>query len=473
MRVAIIGGGVTGLAAAYALERQPVETVLFESSSRLGGKLQTEYAGDLILERGPDALFLRNSSTPDLLAELGLGDEVVRADLRHRKVTILRGGDFYPLPEGMESGIPRSIWPMATTRLLSPLGKARAAAEVLLPRANMRNEDESVDGFVRRRFGAEVAERIAAPLLGAIYSNDTRQLSLMATVAHLRAYEQEHGSLLLASLRGRLPGTRPSWNRGEPPRSPFIALRGGLGRIVERLRDSLARTQVRLITSVRKVSQTADGYDLELGDGQHHPVDRVILATPAFVTADLVESLSPQAAACLRTIRYASATVVALVFPPNTNLDVAPGSSGFLVAPGEPSMLAAVSWTSRKWPHCAPGGELLVRCHLHPDDKPELAELSDVALIEAVRGELRDLVGLDGEPWVRRVYRWPRSVPSYDVGHRERVRAIESRLAEFPGLVLAGAGYHGVGLPDCLRQGMQAADECCSASVPTAAATTT
>jgi protoporphyrinogen/coproporphyrinogen III oxidase len=463
MRVAIIGGGLTGLAAAYTLEKQPVETMLFEASARLGGKVQTEYPGSLVVECGPDALFVRNPSTLDLLAELGLGDEVVRADPRYRKVTILRGGKFYPLPDGMESGIPRSIWPMASTRLLSPLGKARAAAEVLLPKAATYGADESVDAFIRRRFGAEVAERIAAPLLGAIYSNDTRQLSLMATVAHLRAYEQEHGSLLLASLRGRLPGARKNGS-GQPAPSPFVALRGGLARIVERLRAGASRTDLRLHTSVRRIAQSGSGYDLELSDGQHYLMDRVILATPAFVTADLVQSLSPEAAAGLRTIRYASATVVALAFPPGTHLDVASGSTGFLVSAGESSMLAACSWTSRKWPHCAPGGELLVRSHLHTDEKPELAALNDASLIEGVRHELRALVGLDAEPRLTRVYRWPRSVPSYDVGHRERVRAIEAALDGFPGLILAGAGYHGVGLPDCLRQGLQAASDCSSSA---------
>jgi oxygen-dependent protoporphyrinogen oxidase len=465
MKVAIVGGGVTGLTAAYALERQPVDTVLFESSHSLGGKVQTDYHGDLVLERGPDALFLRGPFALELLTELGLGDEVVRADPRHRKTTILRGGRFHPLPDGMESGIPRSIWPMATTRLLSPLGKARAAAEVLLPRARSGGADESVDSFIRRRFGGEVAERIAAPLLGAIYSNDTGQLSLLATVAHLRAYEQEHGSLLLASLRGRLPGARPTGN-GQAAPSPFLALRGGLARITERLAAAAARTDIRLNTSVVSIAQTAAGYELGLSDGQHQYANHVILTTPAFIAADLLEPLSSVAAAGLREIRYASAMVVGLAFAPGTDLTVPPGSSGFLVSPGEPSMLAACSWTSRKWPHSAPDGELVVRCHLHPDDKPWLSNLSDARVIDGVRGELRDLVGLNAEPLVQRVCHWPRSVPSYDVGHRERVRAIEAAMSEFPGLILAGAGYHGVGLPDCLRQGLEAARECCPDLVP-------
>jgi oxygen-dependent protoporphyrinogen oxidase len=242
-------------------------------------------------------------------------------------------------------------------------------------------------------------------------------------------------------------------------------VRGGLARIIEHLRAGAARTDIRLNTSVVGLAQSGDGYDLELSTGQHQFVNRVILTTPAFVTADLVEPLSPTAAAGLRSIRYASAAVVALAYRASTTLGVTAGSSGFLVSPGEPSILAACSWTSRKWPHSAPDGELVVRCHLHPDEKPGLGTLSDPLLIERVRAELRDLVGLHAEPLVSRVYRWPRSVPSYDVGHHARVRAIEAAIQAFPGLILAGAGYHGVGLPDCLRQGLQAASECCSSAV--------
>jgi protoporphyrinogen/coproporphyrinogen III oxidase len=459
LRVAIVGGGVTGLAAAYSLEQrsEPSAVTLLEASHRLGGKVQTDRIGRLVLERGPDALFLRSPFALDVLGRLGLGDEVVRARASHGQSAILRGGRFHPLPEGMESGVPRTIGPMVTTRLLSPLGKVRAAAEVALPRARV-NADESVDAFVRRRFGAEVAERIAAPLLGSIYASDTRELSLLATLPHLRNWEQEHGSLLRASLSGRLPGGR----RSPTSPSPFISLRPGLTSLVTSLRAGCCRTEVLLGATVTAIEPMACGFELQVAGGQRLTADRVILAAPAFVSGDLLEPLSPAAAAHLRAIQYASATVVALVFSPEAAAAV-PHGSGFLVAPGEASLLKACSWSSQKWPHCTPDGELLVRCHLHSDTRAD-----DATLVEAVRTELRELVDLRAEPVLARVYRWPRSVASYAVGHLERLHAIQAALAEFPGLVLAGAGYHGVGIPECLRQGEEAAAAVLELSPPLA-----
>jgi oxygen-dependent protoporphyrinogen oxidase len=457
LRVAIVGGGVTGLAAAYALEQrpEPIVVTLLEASRRLGGKVQTDRIGRLVLERGPDALFLRSPFALDVLGQLGLGDDVVHAQPSQRQGAILRGGRFHPLPEGMESGVPRTIGPMVTTGLLSPLGKVRAAAEVALPRARVKG-DESVDAFVRRRFGAEVAEWIAAPLLGSIYANDTRELSLLATLPHLRNWEQEHGSLLLASLRGRLPGAR----RNPTGLSPFISLRTGLTSLVAALHAGCGRTEVRLGATVTAIEPIASGYRLQVAGAQGMVADRVILAAPAFVSGDLLEALSPAAAAHLRAIRYASATVVALLFSSEAAAAV-PHGSGFLVAPGEASLLKACSWSSQKWPHCTPDGELLVRCHLQsetPDD--------DATLVEAVRTELRELVGLRAVPVLARVYRWPRSVASYSVGHLERLHAIGAALAEFPGLVLAGAGLRGVGVPECLRQGIAAAERALQSCEP-------
>lgn len=460
LRVAIVGGGVSGLAAAYALARSPVpvHVSVMEADQSLGGKIQTDRIGRLIVERGPDALFLRDADTLDVLQLLGLRDEVVRSDPAQRATTILSRGRFHALPEGMETGVPRSIWPMARTRLLSPVGKLRAAAEVGVPRSRSTG-DESVDAFVRRRFGAEVAQRVAAPLLGGIYSSDTRELSLMATLPHLRKWEQEHGSLLLASIRGRLPGAP----RSPSAPSPFISLRHGLSTLVSALRDGCPRADFYLSTRVKRLSFDAESreFGLDCGDGRRLAADRVILATPAFSSADLVQPLSPAAAAGLRAIRYATATVVALVFGPEVAAAI-PRGSGFLVAPDEPSPLKACSWSSRKWPHCAPDGEVLIRCHLRPD----VGVSDDASLVRAVLGELGQWIGLRAEPLLTRVYRWPRAIPSYGVGHLERRRGIEAALVEFPGLVLAGAGLRGIGIPECLRQGMAAAEQAVSAARP-------
>ncbi len=456
LRVAVVGGGVTGLAAAYALERRAeatnraVDVTLLERDDRLGGKVQTERVGSLLIEQGPDALFLRSPFALDLLREIGQQDQVVRADTRHGSATILWRGRLYPLPAGMEGGVPRAVWPLATSNLLSPLGKLRAALEVAVPRGRS-TADESVDAFVRRRFGGEVAERVAAPLLGNIYNNDTRRLSLLATAAHLRETERHSRSLLLAALTGRAGQPRP---RGGV--SPFAALRGGLATLPSALAARLRATRVLLSAPVRALDARGDGFVVECEDGRRIEVDRLILATPTWATAELLAPLAPGAAGPLAGIRYASTAIVALAFDAEGGRTLPPGG-GFLTAPGEPGLMAACSWTSRKWPHCAPEDQLLLRVHLHAEGHPGLLETDDRALVNSVRQELGDLVGLRGSPRVSRVYRWPRSIPSYDLGHLDRVRAANEALRALPGLVLAGAGYRGAGIPECLRQGVDAA----------------
>jgi len=460
LRVAVIGAGVTGLAAAYSLERQgslpggvPVETTLIEAGTTLGGKVQTDHVAGLHIERGPDALFLRSAYALDLLRNLGLEDQIVRANQEHRQAAILRQGRLYPLPAGMESGVPRRVWPLLRSGILSPRGKLRAGMEVLLP-ARESAGDEAIDTFVRRRFGAEVADRVAAPLLGGIYSGDTRQLSLRATLPHLSAWEREHRSLLLASWLGRLPVTAG----GSGGASPFVTLRGGLSLLPSALAAQLKRTETRIGTRVQTVARAPGwgaGYFVRLSDGSELRVDRVIVTVPAFAAAHILSELSSDLAAQLSAIHYTSVIVVALAFEQGS-VTLPPGS-GFVVAPGESSALSACSWSSHKWPHTAPAGHALVRAHLHPDEGSGLLDQTDAALVALVRAELGTHVGLRTAPAIARVYRWPRGLAAYTLGHRERLTAIENGLAAYPGLALAGAGYRGAGIPECLRQGVEAA----------------
>jgi protoporphyrinogen/coproporphyrinogen III oxidase len=454
LRVAIAGGGVTGLAAAYALETQtdvPVEVTLLESDSRLGGKVRSDQVGTLLVERGPDALFIRTPAALELLERIGLDADIISANPRHRQSYILRDGRLHPIPDGMQSGVPRELRPLATTRLLSPWGKLRAASEVFIARGST-DEDESVDAFVRRRFGSEVADRIAAPLLGGIYSSDPRRLSLQATAPYLRQTEREHGSLLRAALRQRRSSS-PTVQRGR-----FVSIRGGLERIPRALQARLARTRVRLSTPLESVEvHGTDGLRLILAGEEQLVVDRLLLAVPAPVAGRLLGPLVPGVADHLTQVRYASVVVVALAFPADACAG-APAGSGYIVAPGQGGVLAACSWSSNKWPHCAPNGDLLLRCHLHLDDQPELLAASDDVLVESVRDELRRTLGLTAVPSFARVFRWPHSIPSYSVGHLERMAAVDRLLAaELPGVVLAGAAYRGVGVLECIRQGEEAA----------------
>jgi protoporphyrinogen/coproporphyrinogen III oxidase len=461
VRVAIAGGGITGLAAAQALEAQAdaydgvsMDLTLLESDNRLGGKVQSEQIGRLILERGPDAMYARTPAVRELLYDLGLSDSVVCADGRHRQSYVVRDGRLHPLPDGMQSGVPRAVLPLARTHLLTPWGKLRAAAEVLVP-AQESNEDESVDAFVRRRFGSEVAERIAAPLVGGIYSSDTRRLSLMATAPYLRQTEQEHGSLLRAALR---PVDRPK-SSGYAAASPFLSLSGGLESLPRALHARLRRTRVRLGTQLCGIERRGPRGPLRLtlGDGEELEVDRLVLAVPAPAAARLLDQPVPLAAAQLRQVQYASVIIVALVFPATAAAQV-PQGSGCIVAPEQARLMAACSWSSNKWPHCSPDGEVLVRCHLHVDGRPTMLAAGDDEMVEMVRDELRQIFGLSAAPRLARVFRWPNAIPSYSVGHLGRMETLDRALAtDLPGVVVAGAAYRGVGVPECIRQGQQAA----------------
>jgi oxygen-dependent protoporphyrinogen oxidase len=432
----------------------PVEVTLLESDNRLGGKVQSDRVGRLLLERGPDAMFVRTPAVLDTLHRFVVKGDLVTPDPRHRQSYVLRDGDLHALPDGMQTGVPRALTPLVLTRLLTPWGKLRAAAEAVVPARDV-NDDESVDSFVRRRFGAEVAERIAAPLLGGIYSSDIRRLSLLATAPYLRQTERDYGSLLRASLAQR---EHRLANAASRPASPFVSLRAGMDNLPRAMRSRLPATRVRVRTPLLGITRRGtSGLTLLLPEGEKLEVDRLVLAVPASVAGPLLAPLVPEAADRLSHVRYASVIVAALAFPAAVRAS-APEGSGFVVAPDQARLLAACSWSSNKWPHTAPDGELLIRCHLHVENQPELLDASNRIIIEEVRRELQRTIGLSATPLVTQVFRWPDSIPSYSVGHLRRMAELDRALAaELPGVVLAGAAYRGVGVPDCIRQGEEAA----------------
>lgn len=458
LRVAVVGGGITGLAAAFELERraeqagQAVRVTLLEAGDRLGGRLRTELVGDVLVEHGPDALFVRTPEAGRFCEAIGLGDEVLRPDPRYRQAFIVLGGRLAQLPPGMEGGVPRDLRRLALTPMLTPLGKARAALELLLP-PRRETSDESIYAFMRRRFGREVAERIAKPLLGAIYSADVYHLSLHAITPHLREMERQHGGVLRATLKA----PRPS-GTARPAYPHFITLKRGAESMVPAIVQHLRHTDLRLRAPVRALRERGGGWDLQVGDGSVVQADHVVLTLPSPVAADLLQPIEPSVTASLRATRYSTVAIVALVLPPEAEPTV-PGGSGMLVAPDEDTVLAACSFTSRKWPHCTPGGEVLLRCHVHQDRWPEVYALDDEALARRVRADLARLTGIHHAPLATRVFRWPNAVPHYAVGHLDRLAQVRSALARHPGLLLAGAGYGGVGLPECIRQGRQAAEQ--------------
>jgi oxygen-dependent protoporphyrinogen oxidase len=476
----IVGGGITGLAAAHAVtvsrpaRERGVRCTLIESDTRLGGKILTEQTGGCLIEHGPDALLATKPWAADLCRLVGLGDRLIPTQ-PGRAVYVWYRGRLHPLPEGMAFGIPTRLGPMVRTGLLSPAEKLRAAADLILPR---RREvgDETIGGQLRRRLGDAVVDRLAGPLLGGIYAGDPDALSVRATFPLLAEWEAAHRSLIVAALARRraheaarratagMDGEAAVAARSAPgqPHGPspmFLGLAGGLGEMVHRVAASLQGTACLTGRTVRRLARdtTRPGtYRVTLDDGHVLGADAVLLATPAYVTAQLLEPVAPSVAAIVRQIPYVSTAAVTLAFR-RADVAHAMDGHGFVVARGSPLAITACTWVSSKWPHRAPPDLVLIRCYVGRAGREEIVDDGDDRLTATVRADLQTTMGVVAEPVLVRLARWPKAMPQYPAGHLERLDAIDAGLREAPGLALAGAGYRGIGIPDCVRQGTEAA----------------
>ncbi|MGH9067174.1 MAG: protoporphyrinogen oxidase, partial [Acidimicrobiales bacterium] len=464
--VAVVGGGITGLAAALAVLDHPAppggpapRVVLLEAGDRLGGKIRTEELGDRPVEAGPDAFLARVPHAVQLCRRVGLSGELVAPATGRARVWV--NGRLRPLPEGLVLGVPTRFGPLARSGILSPQGLARAALDLVLP-ADPTAEDRSIGQLVRSRLGDEVHDRLAEPLLGGINAGRTDHLSAALAAPRLDAAARRSRSLVLAlrAEQSRLGGggAGAAGTAGAGP--VFLAPRGGLGRLVEALARELAasggRASVRTATPVTAVERSEGRWILATGSG---PVaaDAVVLALPAPDAAPLVAPHAPEAGRLMTGIGYASVSLATLTYPVSAVGQILDGS-GYLVPPGDGRLTTACTWTSSKWPHLARPGEVLLRVSTGrwADDRP--AQLDDEALVSAVHEELVEAMGISAPgPSTWRVARWPSSFPQYEVGHLDRVDRLESALGAAPGLVVAGASYRGIGIPSCIDQGQRAA----------------
>ncbi len=451
MSVLVVGGGITGLTAAYSLGRAGIPTVLVESAGRLGGKVGTERLDGFLVESGPDSFISYRPAALDLARELGLGEAIIRPT-EPRTVHIRTGGRFRRLPEGMGLVLPTRMRPFVTTDLFSPVEKLRMGIDLVLPRDGL-DRDIAVGTFLRRRLGDALVERLAGPLIGGVYGTPVDELSLLAVVPQLRDAERQHRSLLLASLAaGRA-------RKGAPSGSPFVTLAGGTAQLTDALAEAIAMlpdvaVRTRTVLGALRRGRTA-GYDARLGDGPDAHFDAVILATSGPAAAGLLADVAPLAAERIRTIPHGSTAVVTLAYPLDRFAE-APAGHGFLVAAGEPLAIDACTFSSRKWAGRAPDGTILMRCFVGAR-QPEVLAGSDAAVLAAAERDVATTLGVRGEPILRRLARATNLMPHYTVGHLDRVQATFEALADLPGLVLAGAPYRGVGLPDCIAQGRSAA----------------
>ena len=461
-RVVIVGGGITGLSAAYFLLKRsrelevPIEIALIEASKRLGGKIRTERTHDFVIEGGPDAFLVQKPWAVRLCRELGLGEQLVAPN--PGKTYVLVGGRLRRLPEGAMGLIPTRLDSFARSELFTPWGKLRMGLDLVIP-PKRDDRDESLAQFITRRLGREALERLAEPLLAGVYAADPHSLSLEATFPMLRELERRHGSLIRGALRmqrqRRKQGQLSRSADGKPP-PVFLTLRGGLGTLVDALVSRIEPYATLLVgRRVARLEPLPKGYRLTLDDRAHWHADAVVLTTPAYVTAELLEALSPEAAELLAEIPYASTVVVTLAFH-RQDVGHPLDGTGFVVPRAEGRALTACTWSSSKWPARAPEGFVLLRAFLGRFGQPDVLGLKDPELVGLALDELRDLVALQGKPVLARVHRWARAMPQYLVGHLERLTRIEGALSGHPKIVLTGAAYRGIGLPDCIRQGEEA-----------------
>jgi oxygen-dependent protoporphyrinogen oxidase len=454
-RVAVVGGGIAGLSAAWELRRRGLAVTLLEAEKRFGGKLRTEQVDGLLIDAGPDSFLSSKPAALQLIAQLGLAERVINTQPDGGGTFILRDGRLQPLPEGITLLVPADPRAILRTRLLSPLGKARMAADYLLP-PSKRDGDESIGGFVRRRLGRQAFERMAEPLLSGIYAGDADALSLLATFPRLRDIECQHGGMLRGALaQRRLARATPSSTRAH---TPFVSLDDGLQVLVDALTAALSDSDLRAGVAVTAIAATERGYAVTLADSARLDVDGVLLATPSFVSAQLLHSLCSELAAHLAIIQYVSTATISLAYD-EAALGAHCSGRGFVIPRSEGRTLTAVTWTSRKFAGRAPAGQALLRGFVGRAGHEQPAALPDDELLTVVRRELREILGIDATPRTTRIFRWPRAMPQYAVGHLERLAHIDALTATLPRLALAGNAYRAVGIPDLIADSRALARE--------------
>ena len=444
--VAVVGGGITGLSAAYELQRRGCTTAVLEAGDRPGGVIRTERFDGWVVDCGPDAILAQKPAGVTLCRELGIADRLVTT-LLPRTAYVLRDDRLHPLAEGSFLGFPLSFRALALSSLFTPVGKARMAAEVLVPRRTWHgDDDESIGAFVRRRFGQEAADYLADPLLAGIHAGDADALSVRTLFPRLVEAERQSGSVLRAFRAMRM--TRS-------PQGAFVSLPGGTGELVDALAAALAPGTVRLSARVTEIHRAGE-YTVDWAGGSVR-CRAVLLCVPAYVAGGLLRALDTAVAGACDAIPYASTATVAFGYRRDQVAHPMQGT-GFVVPRAERRALLAGTWVTSKWPGRAPEGHVLLRAFLGGGRDPNRIDRhDDDALVRTAQEELGELLSITGGPLFARLSRWPRQSPQFVVGHQARVAVIEQRLKSLPGLFLAGSGFRAIGIPDCIGDGRASA----------------
>jgi protoporphyrinogen/coproporphyrinogen III oxidase len=461
MRIMVIGGGIAGLSAAYYAKKNLPGAVItvIESNSYWGGKITTDRVafegGHFIIEGGPDSFLATKPWGIALCKELGLAERLQGTNPNKKNTYVLNKGRLLPLPDGLTMMIPSDIPSILRSRLLSGFGKTRMGLEFLLP-AKTGNDDESLGAFISRRLGREAYENLIEPLMSGIYAGDGDQLSLTSTFPYLRDLEIKYGSL----TRGALQMRKQSNGKAiQGSRSAFLTPTTGLAEIIEKLIEHLKsngaifRLNTRA-TSIKRLS--SDHWMVSLDKGEALEVNYIILATPAYVSGTLVASFDPELSSALQSIPYASTATISLAYRRSDILHKLDGY-GYVIPRCEGRKALACTWTSTKFPHRAPDGYVLLRVFVGRAGQD--IHWDEPALLALAKEELNLTLGVTAKPLLSRVFLWEKAMPQYNLGHPEILKRIDAALENQPSLALAGNGYRGIGIPDCIRSGQLAVEK--------------
>ena len=457
-RIAIVGGGISGLAAAFTLEEQrragiELEYILYEASPRLGGVLRTEMIDGCLVEAGPDSFVTEKPWAADLCRVLGLGDELIGSNDADRKTYILTRGRLVEMPDGLMFMVPTKILPTGMSPLFSWKTKMRMAQELFHPPRAV-DRDESVADFVERHYGREMVDRLADPLLSGVYGGESSSLSVRAVLPRFVEMERNHGSLGRAMLAARKKMPKGS-RKAAPPL--FTSLKQGMQHLAEAVVARLTPSSLVTNTPVQAIQRDDLGWVVSAGMQSDH-FDSVVLALPGAAAANALRMVSSELAVELGAIEYSSSITVGLGYDAEVRHSLPPGF-GFLVPRSEGKRLLAATFVHNKFPHRAPEDRALLRCFFAGRNADSVWPLSDDQIVGIVRNELQQIIGLRAAPLFARVYKWKSAMAQYSVGHLDRLDRIERLRQQLPGLALAGNAYRGIGVPDCVRSGREAAKQ--------------
>lgn len=446
----IIGGGISGLAAAYYLSKRGLPSILIDPAPKLGGVIQTKRVADCLLEGGPDSFLSAKPEAMALIEELGLGGDVIGSNDHQRVTWIVKKNRMIPLPDGLMMMVPTRIWPTVTSPLLSWSTKIRMGLE-LLRRPKSGLPDRSVGEFVEDHYGAEAVEYLAEPLLSGVYGGDPYKLSVESVLPRFAEMEAKYGSLTKGTLAGL--ATSPKAKGG----TLFRTLKNGLGSMVDALIQAI-EPHCRIVRGeALSITREGDEYLVRLKD-QMLRTKHLVVATPAWAAARLFEGFDQQIANLLGSIDYSSSMTVGVIYDRAT-VSERFHSFGFLVPKTERRQLVACTFVDQKFDHRVPENRLLLRCFLGGAGNDAILDWADSDLKRAVLGDLEAMLGLKAEPIAFQISRWPKSMAQYQVGHKKKILELQERMRAYPLLFLAGNAYSGIGIPDCIRSGKDAADK--------------